>query len=221
VNGTRIIATARRIYGERIVASMGEGNRIVAPGSGVTAEDVRRQFKSMYSAGHITEVQLHPPQLIVAGDEGEFYRVPFRIKGGAITFGEPVAVEIQYVAAKTAAAADGRKTMRTGWITPQRAGQMAASFRRTMSPRKAEEQIAVLRLLTDTPVRASAPAPGDDDPIQNDPEFGHLWPPRTREEAGRRRELAEHIAASNAAAAEDLDEDEEYDAFIAAHWPPS
>jgi hypothetical protein len=94
VNGTRIIATARRSYGERIVASMGE-QRITA---GITVEDVRRQYAQTASYGMwITEVQLDPPQLIVCDDAGTLYRVPVTIKGGAITFGDPVEVKAEFV----------------------------------------------------------------------------------------------------------------------------
>jgi len=97
---------------------------------------------------------------------------------------------------------------RTGWITPREAERMAATFRATMSPRKAGEQIEVLRLLTDQPVRASAPGPDDDD---LDPEFRHLWPSRPGQ-TSRRRDI---LSAASAPA-----DDDDEDGSLEHLWPP-
>jgi hypothetical protein len=68
--------------------------------AGVTTEDVRRAY---YDAPEtpfsywITAMYLDPPQLIVSDETStDMYRVPVTIKGGAVTFGEPVKVEIEY-----------------------------------------------------------------------------------------------------------------------------
>lgn len=103
--------------------------------AGVTTEDVRRAY---YGQGAtplsmwITEMQLDPPQLIVCDDSNDaIYRVPVTIKGADVTFGDPVAVQVEYsdVAASRstgaalvfASAADSR-----AGITPPETGAPAA-----------------------------------------------------------------------------------------------
>jgi hypothetical protein len=86
----------------------------------------------------------------------------------------------------------------------------SALARRLWQPEKAEEHIAVLRLLTDDPatdVRASVPALDADDA-----EFASLWPPCTQAEAQQREADRQRIAA---AAASEMDDDE----LFAALWP--
>jgi hypothetical protein len=106
-------------------------------------------------------------------------------------------------------------------MTQAEADRMIASFRRHMPPREAENNIAVVRLLTDSrshreaiTARAAAAdaARGED----GEEDFSALWPPRTVAERDERRELAEHIRAS----APPLDDDEEYEQMLALHWPP-
>lgn len=56
----------------------------------VTEEDVRRQYYATAGAPQswwITELQMHPPQLIVADEQsGKIYRVGYQIDGSAVTF---------------------------------------------------------------------------------------------------------------------------------------
>lgn len=59
---------------------------------------------------------------------------------------------------------------------------MAASFRATLPPDKAAEQIEILRLLTDAPAQRRVLASVRDDGSVDD-EFASLWPPRTAAEA--------------------------------------
>lgn len=67
--------------------------------AGVTVDDVRRAY--MEQAGYqywITEMQLDPPQLIVADESTrKIYRVPVKIKAGAVTFADPVEVQVEYL----------------------------------------------------------------------------------------------------------------------------
>ena len=112
------------------------------------------------------------------------------------------------------------KTPAFGRISMAEFEWRAALAREVMPPRKAEEHIAVWRLLADTPEHLAgihARAAAADAEAAEGEDFSHLWPPKTAAEAERRRELAAHIAASVPAPA---DEDEEYDALIAAYWPP-
>lgn len=57
----------------------------------VTEEDVRRAYYAHAGAPQswwITELQMQPPQLIVADEEsGKLYRVPYAIEGAAVSFG--------------------------------------------------------------------------------------------------------------------------------------
>src|SRR6185437_10497857 len=82
--------------------------------AGVTTEDVRRAYydaPSTTNAMWITEMQLDPPQLIVADEStSKVYRVPVTIKGSEITFGDQVEVEVEYV--DVAAAAKPRRGKR-------------------------------------------------------------------------------------------------------------
>jgi hypothetical protein len=97
-------------------------------------------------------------------------------------------------------------------------GRMTPAQYEQMAPHLTEAQRAAARLLVDDParqpVRASVPADDDDDG-----EFAHLWPPKTPAEADRRRELAEHIAAS-AAASYDDDDDGLFDALFGPNRRP-
>jgi hypothetical protein len=99
--------------------------------AGVTTEDVRRAYYDAPSttfAMWITEMQLDPPQLIVADEStNNIYRVPVTIKGEDIEFGDPVQVSVEYqdVPAKKAAStgqrlrfassADSRKGIDAAW----------------------------------------------------------------------------------------------------------
>jgi hypothetical protein len=71
----------------------------------VTVDDVRRTY---YGSGvpmsmWITAIQMDPPQLIVADDASDkVFRVPYTIKAGEVTFGDPVEVEVEYVDVKAA-----------------------------------------------------------------------------------------------------------------------
>ena len=68
-----------------------------APAAAVSIEDVRRAFyeaPGVPPTYWIAEMQLSPPQLIVADDAtSNLYRVPLTIKGSDITFGAPVEVQ--------------------------------------------------------------------------------------------------------------------------------
>ncbi|MGP3914311.1 hypothetical protein [Nonomuraea sp. 10N515B] len=76
--------------------------------AGVSSEDVRRRYYE--HAGYtrwICEIQLDPLQLIVMDDStGGYYRVPVELDGDEPSFGEAVAVSVEYVdkPAKVAAA---------------------------------------------------------------------------------------------------------------------
>jgi len=97
--------------------------------AGITTEDVRRAYYEQPSTSFamwITEMQLDPPMLIVADEAtNNIYRVPVTIKGGDITFGDPVQVVVEYqdVPAKTAAA---RKVVTFASAADSRAGVAAA-----------------------------------------------------------------------------------------------
>jgi hypothetical protein len=77
--------------------------------AGITTEDVRRSY---YESGvgyamWITEMQLSPPQLIVADEStSQVFRVPVTIKGSVVTFGDAVEVEVTYVDVAAASAPD-------------------------------------------------------------------------------------------------------------------
>lgn len=68
--------------------------------AGITTEDVRRAYYEQPSTSFamwITEMQLDPPMLIVADEStNSIYRVPVTIKGGEISFGDPVQVVVEY-----------------------------------------------------------------------------------------------------------------------------
>jgi hypothetical protein len=76
---------------------------------GITEEDVRRAYYATAGAPltwWITELQMDPPQLIVAAeDTGKLYRVPYAIEGAAIDFGG--AAEIASYSEVAAGRADG------------------------------------------------------------------------------------------------------------------
>lgn len=65
----------------------------------VTSEDIRREYyESADPSWWITEMVLDPMQLICRNEmSGDLFRVPFTIKGKAITFGDPVEVDVEYV----------------------------------------------------------------------------------------------------------------------------
>jgi hypothetical protein len=214
----RIVATPQPQYGARIVAKVGEGNRIMASGSGVTAEDLRRQYHSTGSGMAIAEVQLDPSQLIVTDEAGQLYRVPFTIKGGTISFGDPVAVTAEFVdvaAPKIAAAAGGKETIMTkttaaqairraverGAISPSRAHHYAALA-------AAGHDLSALGQLVTPPrsIRAAAPvrASYDDEGDEIGEEFRFMFPP---DEWAKMRAGAERRAMI-AAAYDDGDDDE-------------
>jgi hypothetical protein len=68
---------------------------------GITTEDVRRAYYDNPDTSYamwITELQLDPLQLIVCNEsDGSVFRVPITAKAGALEFGEPVPVSIEYV----------------------------------------------------------------------------------------------------------------------------
>ncbi len=77
-----------------------EGETVLA--AGVTTEDVRRAYYAGPAASNyslwITELQLDPPQLIVADEaDAKVYRVPVQISGTDVTFGDAVEVSVEYV----------------------------------------------------------------------------------------------------------------------------
>jgi hypothetical protein len=79
---------------------------------------------------------------------------------------------------------------------------MAESFRQTLPPHKAQEQIELLELLTIRPVRAAATVP-DDAGVAD--EFASLWPPTTKVEAARREQQhRSRVAASRPEDDDDL-----------------
>jgi hypothetical protein len=100
-----------------------------------------------------------------------------------------------------------------GRITASEFERRSALARQLWPPRKAEEHIAVLRLLTDTPasrgrIAASAAAAdaaaGEDGEDEFETEYAHLWPG-----AAAQRHEAKRIAASRG-----LDGDELYEAIF-------
>jgi hypothetical protein len=79
------------------------GGNVTTPApmaAGVTTEDVRRAYYSqddLPMSWWICEMQMSPAQLIVCDEASDdLYRVSYTIKGGAVTFGTPVQVEIEY-----------------------------------------------------------------------------------------------------------------------------
>jgi hypothetical protein len=81
---------------------------------GITTEDVRRAYYDAPNVSYamwITELQLDPLQLIVADEAtNQVYRVAVTVKGGTLTFGDPVEVSVEYVdvpAKKQAASREG------------------------------------------------------------------------------------------------------------------
>lgn len=60
----------------------------------VTEEDVRRAYyANAKNTWWITELQMVPTQLIVAGDDGQLLQVPFTLDGGDISFGDATPLE--------------------------------------------------------------------------------------------------------------------------------
>jgi len=104
----RGIEDVAALYGVAAAAGTAAATWQTAPGgampdptsaaAAVTVDDVRQAYYSTAPMSRwITEVQMDPPQLIVCDDaEGKVYRVPFSIKGGAVTFAEAVPVEVVY-----------------------------------------------------------------------------------------------------------------------------
>lgn len=127
------------LYGVQAAASVeGEWQFTVESDEGeaalaVTEEDVRRAYYANGGAPAdwwISELQMSPTQLVVAGGDGKIYRVPFQIEGdgGAISFGtaEPVADYASLAASRGtgqsvtyASAADSRAVEaadNAGWV---------------------------------------------------------------------------------------------------------
>lgn len=92
-----------------------KGGPVPKPGkveaAAITVDDVTKAYYSQPGLSYsrwICEVQMSPLQLIVCDDaEDNTYRVPVKISGQAITFADPVQVEVEYtdVAARRAIAA--------------------------------------------------------------------------------------------------------------------
>lgn len=75
--------------------------------AGITTEDVRRQYYdgAAYTVW-IKEMSLDPLQLITVDEAtNEYARVPVTLSDGAVTFGDPVPVEVEYVDTPATAAA--------------------------------------------------------------------------------------------------------------------
>ncbi len=197
-----------------------EDKRVLA--SGVTIEDVRRQYAQ--TAGRtmwITEIQLDPPQLIVCDEANEkVYRVPFTTGGstGTITFGDPVEVTVEYadVAAKAAPAVNGGIMPRERKISEEaRRAILGALDRRAISRNRIDHYAGLVVDAENEADRADVvamintlwgpggPAPGQGDDYDDD-QFASLFPPKTGAEAERRAEIA-------ASAARAWSDDELYD----------
>jgi len=105
-----------------VSASAGNGRTWITEGgprmagqvmaAGVTTEDVRRAYYASPQVGYsmwITEMQMDPPQLIVADEAtNKVYRVPLSIDNGEVMFGEAVEVAVEYVDVPEPVAASGR-----------------------------------------------------------------------------------------------------------------
>lgn len=82
--------------------------RSVSIAAALTTEDVRRAYYDALGPGQdwwwIREMSLDPLALIVDDDEGGLWRVPVTISGDEVTFGQPEAVRVEYVAAARASA---------------------------------------------------------------------------------------------------------------------
>lgn len=89
--------------------------------SATTTEDVRRAYygSDVSWTMWVTEIQLDPPQLIVCDEStNDVFRVPYEAgENGAVTFGDPVKVLVEYVdaPADSAAAAAGRAAVAAGF----------------------------------------------------------------------------------------------------------
>lgn len=78
--------------------------------AGVTADDVRRQYYDQAGYAYwICEIQVDPAlQLIVMDDNtGTYHRVPITVSGDEVTFGDPVAVAVEYIDKPKVAASGG------------------------------------------------------------------------------------------------------------------
>ncbi|MEV4287360.1 hypothetical protein AB0K40_17790 [Nonomuraea bangladeshensis] len=96
------VAASESAGGEPVTYTM-QGGPMPPPtpelAAGVSSEDVRRRYYE--HAGYtrwICEIQLDPLQLIVMDDStGGYYRVPVTTSGDEVSFGEAVAVAVEYV----------------------------------------------------------------------------------------------------------------------------
>lgn len=74
----------------------------------LTTEDVRRAYYDQLGPGQdwwwIREMSLDPLALIVDDEQGGLWRVPVTVSGDEVTFGQPEAVRVEYVAAGRASA---------------------------------------------------------------------------------------------------------------------
>jgi len=97
------------------------GRADVMVAAGVSAEDVRRAYYDEPGtplSQWVTEIELDPMQLIVCDEAtSKLYRVPVTVKSGAVSFGDPVEVEIEY--ADVAASVRVRKALgsQLAWAT--------------------------------------------------------------------------------------------------------
>jgi hypothetical protein len=98
VSAARAPLAARSTWTVHATAG-GEPMPAAPAAAGVTTEDVRRSYYMAAPLSYwITEMQMDPPQLIVCDDATDkVYRVPFKIAGGAVTFSDPVEVEVEYM----------------------------------------------------------------------------------------------------------------------------
>lgn len=107
-----VAASGEPHSGKKVVVHMGAKPRKVAA-SDTQVEDVRRAFYDQVAQGDnywwwIRAMFIEPPYVVVDDDEGGLYRLDYSVKGDDIEFGEPQAVEIEYVPKTNAVAASRR-----------------------------------------------------------------------------------------------------------------
>ena len=79
------------------------GGDPVSINAAVNVDDVRRSYYESIAGDAaaswwwIRAVQLSPMELIVDSDDGQLFRVPFKVKGEKITYEDPIEVKMEYV----------------------------------------------------------------------------------------------------------------------------
>lgn len=131
--------------------------RDMKPRASVNVEDVRRSFYETVAApgtDHywwwIRTVQIEPQQVIVDDDDsGELYRIPYSIVNDEVEWGDPVAVEIEYVDLPEDAAIAAKQTTFYASAADSRPAE-----RNQMDPKKLRETLGLSEDASDEDVTA-------------------------------------------------------------------